>query len=185
MARSEKQPPAAKTDAIGSRRKPDRTAGRPPTPTPDPRLEAAKAWSTAARQAARDAFEAAISRGATRDEAIDAGHEAGLRRNLEERGASPAAVGLVLSASKIFGASKVVVVPPGKPRSRREERCFDELFSQHGFPDPKPAKSPAQPVRNDSDNEDQKTATEALADGLSKASLAPRQGDLAFDRRTA
>lgn len=185
MARSEKQPPAAKTDAIGSRRKPDRTAGRPPTPTTDPRLEAAKAWSTAARQAARDAFEAAISRGATRDEAIDAGHEAGLRRNLEERGASPAAVGLVLSASKIFGASKVVVVPPNPSRSRREERCFDELFSQHGFPEPKPVKSPAQTMRNDSDSEDKKAAGEALADGLSKAPLAPRQGDLAFDRRTA
>jgi hypothetical protein len=183
MARRTKTPPPEKNDAIGSRRKPDRTAGRPPAPTPDPRVEAAKGWSTTARQAAREAFEAAISHGATRDEAIDAGHQAGLRRNLEEQGASPAAAGLVLSAAKAFGSAKVVFVPPGPPRSAREERCFDELFSQHGFPDPKPAKEPAQPPRNDSDSEDKKAAGEALADGLAKAPT--RQGTLAFERRTA
>jgi len=183
MARRTKTPPAAKNDAIGSRRKPDRVAGRPPTPTPDPRVEAAKEWSTTARQAAREAFEAAISRGATRDEAIDAGHEAGLRRSLEERGCTPAGVSLAVAASKTFGASRVVVVPPGRPRSRREERCFDELFSKHGFPDPKPAKEPAQPTRKDSDSEDKKAAGEALADGLAKAP--PRQGTLASGLRTA
>ena len=183
MGRDDISPTTAKTDAIGLRRKPDRVAGRPSTPTPDPRLEAAKAWSTTARQAARDAFEAAISSGATRDEAIDAGHEAGLRRNLRERGGSPAGGDLVIAASRVFGDSKIVVVPPGPSRSAREERCFDELFSQHGFPEPKPAKSPAQPVRNDSDNEDKEAAGEALTNGLAKA--APRQGNLAFDRRTA
>lgn len=183
MAQGDISSTTSKTDAIGSRRKPDRVAGRPRTPAPDPRLEEAKAWSTTARQAARDAFEAAISSGATRDVAIDAGHEAGLRRNLEEQGISPAGGSLVLAASRILGASKVVVVPPGPARSAREERCFDELFSEHGFPEPKPSKATAQPVRNDSDNEDQEAAGEALANGLAKA--APRQGNLAFDRRTA
>lgn len=172
-----------KNDAIGSRRKADRVVGRPPTPTPDPRIEAAKTWSETARQAARVAFEEAIARGATREEAIDAGHEAGLRQGLAERGVSPAAVDLTLAASKAFGSSRVVVVPPGRPRSPREERCFDELFSEHGFPDPKPARSPAKPERIDSDDKDKEAAGQALAGELAKAP--PRQGTLTFDRRTA
>lgn len=68
----------------------DRRADRPPTHTPDPRVEAKKWWSQAAKNAAKEAFDTARAGGLTRDEAIQAGYEAGLQCHLEEN--KPASV---------------------------------------------------------------------------------------------
>lgn len=173
-------------DLTGSRIRADRPAGRPPTPPPDARLEAAKTWSTTARNAAREAFETALAGGSTRDEAIEAGHEAGLRRDLEEKKLSRSSVDFVLAASKAFGSAKVAVLPPDRPRSPVEERCFELSFPDQGFPDLPPAK-PAKPTRSTHDDENQKTTGKALAGELAKAPRPPRQGtlDLGGDRRTA
>lgn len=175
-----------KNDRIGSRLRGVSSAGRPPTPPPDPRIEAAKAWSSTARTAAREAFEKALAGGATRDEAIDAGHEAGLRRDLEEKRLSRSSVDFVLAASKAFGSAKVAVLPPDRPRSPLEERCFELSFPDQGFPDLPPAR-PAKPTRSTHDDENQKTTGSALAGELAKAPRPPRQGtlDLGGERRTA
>jgi len=178
----------AKTDLTESRRKADRVPGRPPTPSPDPRVEAAKGWSAPARRAARDAFASASSSGATREEAIEAGYRAGLRRAEEELEASaPPAGELVEAATTLFGARVVGVLPADRDRSALEERCFERLF-----PDlPPPATLPDPPTRSgDRDDEEAKreeASRKALAGKLGKA--APGQGILfpppALDARSA
>lgn len=169
-----------KNDLLESRRKPDRPAGRPTTPPSDPRVEAAKAWSTSSRQAARAAFEAATARGAGREAAIEAGHEAGLRHELAEEGVSEAAIDLVAFASSAFGVSRAVVVPP--PRSALEQRCFELSFPDHGIPETEPA-TPATTARFNSADEAEKAAGKALASELSKGS--ERKGSAPTGRRTA
>lgn len=180
--------PMAKNDLIGSRRRADRVPGRPPIPPADPRLEAAKDWSTTARSAARDAFSAASSSGANREEAIEAGYRAGLRRQREELELPP--VDLVAHATKLFGARVVEVLPPANNPTALEERCFERLFPDQGFPEPA---SPPATQKRSGDSEDKKTSREenhrqALADELGKRAPT-RQGSLfpsAFhDARTA
>lgn len=62
-----------------------------PLPPADPRVEEAKSWCQPARCAARMAFDAAKSSGATREEAMQAGYRAGLDRHREETETTPAA----------------------------------------------------------------------------------------------
>lgn len=161
-----------------------RGSGRPPMPPPDPRLEAAKTWSDPARAAAKKAFSKAASSGASRDEAIDAGHRAGLRRQAaEERRLAEAKKTLAGEVEALFGARIVKVLPPARDPTADEERCFERLFPDRGYPEP--ATEPATPERSvDSDDEDQKTTPPegpraALADELARS---PRQATLGFDR---
>lgn len=183
------RPPAAsgpKTDAIGLRRKPDRPDGRPPIPpAEDPRIAIAKTWSTTARAAARAAFEKAKGRGASRDEAIEAGHRAGLRRVEKERRLTPAGVEeleLVAHAKSLFGGRVVAVLPAGRDPPRLEDRCFEMLFPDQGFPEPadEPAIDPRRIDREDEETARAESPREALADELSKR---PRQAGL-FERET-
>ena len=169
---------APKNGPLGSPRKPDLGSGRPPTPSPkaapDPRIEAAKSWSPAARAAARAAFEETTAGGGSREEAIEAGYRAGLRRVLEEKKLPPTAVSLVDHAASLFGARLVAVLPPAKDPTALEERCFERLFPDQGFP--KPAPRPASPPRRrESADEDQK-ATGAKARPQAPASDPRRPG---------
>lgn len=148
-----------------------RVVGRPLTPPADQRVETAKTWSTSARHAARAAFDTALAGGASREEAIEAGHAAGLRTNLEEKGLTSSSVDLVTHAASLFGGTVYRVLPADRDRTRLEERCFERLF-----PDPPPpATPPARPQRNrDRDDQDDKAAApkeaarDALAGGLAK-----------------
>jgi hypothetical protein len=149
-----------------------RVVGRPPTPPPDPRVETAKTWSTAARLAAKSAFEAALAGGASREEAIEAGHAAGLRGNLEEKGLEPSGIDLVTRAASIFGGTVYRVLPADRDRTRLEDRCFERLFPDRGIPMPA---EPASPTRSrDRDDEDseeaaaKEAARRALAGGLAR-----------------
>ena len=177
-----------KTDLTGSRRRADRVPGRPPTPPADARIEAAKEWSSTARSAARDAFAAASSSGAGREEAIEAGYRAGRRRHREEL--DPPASELVALAENLFGARVVAVLPPAKDPTALEERCFERLFPDQGFPE---TATPPDSCTRSGDSEDKKAEREethrkALTDELGKRAAA-RQGSLfppAFpDARTA
>lgn len=146
---------ARKNEPLGSRIRPDLRSGRPQTPTKktpvDPRVKAVKKWSPAARAAAREAFERATAAGATRDEAIDAGHEAALRLEL-----SPPAAALMDRATSLFGAKVVAVLPAGRKTSETDERCFERLFPDRGFPEP--VNVPASPTRSvESDDEGKAT----------------------------
>lgn len=154
-----------------------RGAGRPPIPPVDPRVEEAKTWSTTARGAAREAFEAATAGGASRDEAIAAGHRAGLRRQLEEKKLSPAAVELTTRAASLFGARVVDVLSARRKPKPVEIRCFERLFPDQGFP--KPAPEPAAPTRRRESGDQDQEATPAK-DG--RAALA---GELARSPRPA
>jgi hypothetical protein len=189
------RPPAAsgpENDAIGLRRKPDPVAGRPPIPpAEDPRIAIAKTWSETARAAARAAFEKAKAGGASRDEAIEAGHRAGLRRVEKEARLTPAGVEgleLVAHAKSLFGARVVKVLPKPKPLEpgdppRLEDRCFEMLFPDQGFPEPaEPATAPRRIERDDEDEEaaPKEKPREALAGELARK---PRQAGL-FDRET-
>lgn len=179
---------------LGLRRKPDREAGRPPLPPskkpPDPRVEAVRSWSEAAREAARSAFDETLAGGGSREEALELGHLAGMAVHLEEKKLSPAAIELTTRAASLFGARIVGVLPPGDPDAI-EERCFERLFPDKGFPEPKPETPAKPPRRKRSDDENQKTPTarEALAHELAKAPAGERQGLLDFGsdsgRRTA
>jgi hypothetical protein len=154
------------------RRKPDPGSGRPPIPPPsgppDARIEAAKSWSPAARAAARAAFAETTAGGGSREEATEAGYRAGLRRELEEAGLPPAAVAVVDGAASVFGARVVAVLPPAKDSTALEERCFERLFPDEGFP--KPAARPASPTRRRaSADEDDKKADGAKACSQARA----------------
>lgn len=163
-----------KTDLIGSRRKPDRIPGRPPIPPADPRIEEAKSWGEPARGAARRAFEAASSSGATREEAIEAGYRAGLGRHREETEPPPAE--LVARATDLFGARVVDVLATDRDRSTLEERCFERLFPDQP---PEPATPPAPPMRSGDREEDRpEIQRKALVGELSKAPTHDRQGSL-------
>ena len=184
------RPPAAsgpENDAIGLRRKPDPVAGRPPIPpAEDPRIAIAKTWSETARAAARAAFEKAKARGASREEAIEAGHRAGLRRVEKEARLTPAGVEeleLVAHAKSLFGARVVEVLPARRGEPRLEDRCFEMLFPDQGFPEPaEPATAPRRIERDDEDEEaaPKEKPREALAGELARK---PRQAGL-FDRET-
>jgi hypothetical protein len=175
-----------KTDLIGSRGKADRLPGRPPTPSRDPRLEASKEWSTSARHAAREAFAAASSSGATREEAIEAGYRAGLRRVEAELEASASPAGeLAEAATALFGARVVDVLPAGRDRSALEERCFERLFPDPPPPASVPAPSPRSGERDEEKAKREEASRKALAGKLGKA--APGQGNLfaSLDARSA
>lgn len=148
--------------------------GRPPIPPADHRVEAAKEWSSSARSAARDAFEAARSSGANREEALEAGYRAGLGRHRQELEHPPSE--LVGHAAKLFGAKVVDVLPPADDPTALEERCFERLFTDQGFPE-----TTTKPDRR-GDIEDKETdrteaQRKALTDELGKRA-APRQGSL-------
>lgn len=150
-----------------------RVVGRPLTPPADPRVETAKTWSTSARHAARAAFEAALAGGADRETAIDAGHAAGLRTNLEEKGLTSSSVDLVTHAASLFGGTVYRVLPADRDRTRLEERCFERLFPDRGIPPA--ATPPASPTRSrdsgdkdDSEADAKEAARGALAGGLAK-----------------
>jgi hypothetical protein len=145
----------------------------------DPRVEAAKSWSESARRAAREAFAKATAAGASRDEAIEAGHEAGLRAHLRGKELSAPAGELVARAAELFGAKVVGVVEPGS-HPPIFDRCF-EMF----FPEPEePAESPRS-ATSDDDNKTQEATKprEALAGELAKKPS--RQGLIDFNQRTA
>jgi len=182
MAPDQKPPAPPETGLHISRLPAVRGAGRPLTPPPDPRLEEAKTWSTTARAAAREAFEAATAGGAGREEATEAGYLAGLRRQLEEKKLSPPAVDLATHAASLFGAKVVGVLPARRKKKPLEERCFEMQFPDRGFPEP--AEEPATPQRRrESGNKDEATPAKdsraALAGELARAS---RQARLDFDR---
>jgi hypothetical protein len=102
-------------------------------PTPDPRIEAARKWTPKARLAAREAFSATVEAGADRETAVEAGHKAGLRVELEERALRPSEVELVMKAASLFGIAAPTIVeaeakPPARP-SRSFKRGKDEAPS--------------------------------------------------------
>jgi hypothetical protein len=159
------------------RRKADLPSGRPPAPTPDPRIETAKTWSPTARAAARKAFEKATSSGASREEAIEAGYRAGLRREGKKPPPLPA---LVAHATSLFGGRVVAVISPRRKIDADDERCFERLFPDQGFPEEPAAEAvPETPesVRSDSAHEDQKTSDPK---GF-PADPSPRQAGLGFE----
>ena len=94
-------------------------------PTPDPRIEAARKWTSGARLAAREAFSAIVAAGGDREAAVEAGHKAGLRVELEERALRSSEVELVMKAAALFGIAAPTIVkaeelPPARPsRSTR------------------------------------------------------------------
>lgn len=155
-------PPAPKNGPLGLRRKPDHGSGRPLTPTPkaadDGRVAESKSWSETARAAARQAFEAARAAGASREEAISAGHEAGLLRHLEESG-PPGGAELVARAKSLFGARLIAVLPPADDPTSLEERCFERLLPNRPFPPPAAA-AVTPPRRKDSGDEDKQATPE-------------------------
>jgi hypothetical protein len=164
MAETARNTPEAtstpKNGPLGLRRKPDLPSGRPPTPTPDPRIEASRAWSPAARAAAKKAFTKASSSGASREEAIEAGYRAGLRREEKKPPPLPA---IAAHAASLFGARVVDVISPRRKIDPVDERCFERLFPDKGFPEwPAAEAEPETPEsgRNESAHEDQKTTHE-------------------------
>lgn len=178
------------TGPLGLRRNPDLGAGRPPTPTEkpplDPRVEASKTWPPAARQAARLAFEKATRAGKSRDEAISAGHSAGLRVARREERHSPEGVAdleLVKAATSLLGARVVAVLPKSRSRDPTEDRCFERLFPDLGFPEPAgPPATHESGVIDDDESEKTnppETPRGQLADRLANP---PRQATLGFDR---
>jgi hypothetical protein len=143
------------------RRKADLPSGRPPAPTPDPRIAASKKWSPTARAAARSAFEKAASAGASREEAIEAGYQAGLRRELKAK--TPPASGLVAHATSLFGGRVVAVISPRRKIDADDERCFERLFPDQGFPEEPAAEAALETPENgrsDCAHEDKKTPPE-------------------------
>lgn len=180
MSATPKPTPPAENGLRISTEKPVRVVGRPPTPPLDPRVETAKAWSTTARRAAREAFEAAVAGGASREEALEAGHAAGLRRNLEEKGLPSSGVDLVTHAASLFGGTVYRVLPADRDRTRLEERCFERLFPDRD--PPMPAPPPASPARSlsrdDEDDEEaapKEAARRALTGGLAKKPAASQK----------
>jgi hypothetical protein len=166
-----------KNGPLGSRRKPDLPPGRPPTPTVDARVEASKTWSPAARAAARKAFTKATSSGASREEAIEAGYRAGLRR---EEKKPPPLPELAAYATSLLGARVVDVISPRRKIDPVEERCFERLFPDKGFPDrPAVVAVPQTPKsgRSESAPEDQKTTHEKALPG----DPSPRQTGLGLE----
>lgn len=185
MAPTPKPTPRPQTGLQISPLRADPVAGRPPIPPSDPRIEEAKTWSTTARDAARAAFEATTAEGGSREEAIAAGHRAGLRRQLEEKKLSPPAVELVSHAASLFGARVVGVLPADRDPKALEERCFEMLFPEDF---PKPARRPAAPTRRRASGDKDKEATPAkdcraaLAGELARS---PRPAGLERDTRSA
>lgn len=99
-------------------------------PPEDPRIEAAREWRPKARLAAREAYSATVAAGGDREAAVEAGHKAGLRIELEERGLRPSEVSLVMHAAALFGVAGPTIEPaearpPAKP-PRSVRRGKDE-----------------------------------------------------------
>jgi hypothetical protein len=180
------KPPAPPENGLRiSRLRADQVPVRPLIPPPDPRIEEAKTWSETARAAAREAFEAATAGGASREDAIAVGHRAGLRRQLEEKKLSPAGVDLVAHAASLFGARVVGVISARRKTKPLEERCFEMLFPDKGYPEP--AREPATPPRRreSGDKDDEATRPKdpraTLTDELARS---PRQATLDFGRES-
>jgi hypothetical protein len=115
-----------------------------------------------------------MAAGKSREEAIDAGHAAGLRV-VEDREIPPEARSLVDKASALFGARVVGIVEPGT-YPPIYDRCF-EMF----FPEPKgPAIAPR---REKSEDQETSQPRQALAGELAKAAP-PRQAALDFEGRS-
>lgn len=140
-------------------------------------VEASKTWSPAARAAARKAFAKATSSGASREEAIEAGYRAGLRR---EEKKPPPLPELAAYATSLLGARVVDVISRRRKIDPVEERCFERLFPDKGFPDrPAVVAVPQTPKggRSESAPEDQKTTHEKALPG----DPSPRQTGLGLE----
>lgn len=116
-----------------------------------------------------------MAAGKSRDEAIDAGHEAGLRIAREAAALPPEAQSLIDKAKGLFGAKVVGIVEPGT-YPPLYDRCFEMFF-------PEPKEPAIAPRRSDAENEETPKPRQALAGELAKA-RPPRQATLDFEDRS-